>query len=207
MMVQIETDPAWWAIVVSYSMVLGFTLGIGLRDDSWDTISSMVARAELTLHGFAMVTVGMLGCQLYWLRVQIERFTQATRTRTEPWLGDPIASTCIALGALGSTIGALGFGIVSKNLSEDDHIRFAGVAFCSVLLYLFGFLKLSLRKESKVHGSRAAMGWLALAALSLVLLWQDQGYAWEYVLVTALHGGALALTYPNAQPILYQITL
>lgn len=212
-MVYVETDPAWWAIVVSYSMVLGFTLGIGLRDNRWDTISEMVARADLTLHGFAMVTVSMLGCQVYWIRLQIERWTKKPADgavkSSAPWLRHPFTTACIALGAIGSTVGTLGFGIVSRNLSKEDHIRFAGVAFTSVLLYLLGFFKLSVASVATTtpHSSRAAALLLALAGLSLVMLWQDKGYGWEYVLVTALHGGALALTRPNAHPILYEITL
>lgn len=210
-MVYVETDPAWWAIVVSYSMVLGFTLGIGLRDNRWDTISEMVARADLTLHGFAMVTVGMLGCQVYWIRLQIERWTEKPADgavkSSAPWLRHPFTTACIALGAIGSTVGTLGFGIVSRNLSKEDHIRFAGVAFTSVLLYLVGFFALRHQtpRDDALHSSHAAALLLVLAALSLVMLWQDKGYEWEYVLVTALHGSALSLTLPNAQPILYQI--
>lgn len=210
-MVYVETDPAWWAIVVSYSMVLGFTLGIGLRDNRWDTISEMVARADLTLHGFAMVTVGMLGCQVYWIRLQIERWTEKPADgavkSSAPWLRHPFTTACIALGAIGSTVGTLGFGIVSRNLSKEDHIRFAGVAFTSVLLYLVGFFALRHQtpRDDTSHSSHAAALLLVLAALSLVMLWQDKGYGWEYVLVTALHGSALSLTLPNAQPILYQI--
>lgn len=212
-MVYCETDPAWWAIVVSYSMVLGFTLGIGLRDNRWDTISEMVARADLTLHGFAMVTLAMVVCQVYWIRLQIERWTkkpaEGAVKSSAPWLTHPFTTAFIALGAIGSTVGTLGFGVVSQNLSNEDHIRFAGVAFTSALLYLAGFLALSKQtdRSDTPDPLHAATFLLALAAVSLVMLWQDKGYGWEYVLVTALHGGALALTRPNAHPIFYNIAV
>ena len=218
-----ETDPAWWAIVISYSMVLGFTVGVGLSSQPWDTISAMVAREELTLHGFAMVVVAMVACQVYWVRSQLQRWGKlhkhnklvvqekavAALEATDPriptqknWSKHPLAATCIAIGSVCSVVGSLGFGIVSTNLKPDQHLHFAGVAFGGVLLYLVGFAYLGKNQEHQLARDLGA----ALLLLSAVCLWQlakDEKFWWEYILVSALHGGALALTVPLEHRIFY----
>ena len=223
-----ETDPAWWAIVISYSMVLGFTVGVGLSSQPWDTISSMVAREELTLHGFAMVVVAMVACQVYWVRSQVQRWGKLhngklveqkdnvvpvrlpdPRIPTQGnWSAHPLAATCIAIGSVCSVVGSLGFGIVSTNLEPDQHLHFAGVAFGGVLLYLVGFAYLGQNQELAPERAKQLSRGLgtALLILSAFCLWQlanDEKFWWEYILVSALHGGALALTVPLEHRIFY----
>jgi hypothetical protein len=229
-----ETDPAWWSIVVSYCMVFGFTVGIAVRDDlPLDTISTLVAREPLTLHGFAMVTVAMVACQIYWVRSQVQRWgklhkgelvgqpkgvaTLEADPRLDPripttdgWSQHPVASTCIALGSVCSVVGSLGYGIVSTNLEPEQHERFAGVAFGGVFLYLVGFAYLGFTvrwtKKRAVQsywtlGTGTAL--LVLSAICLYQLAKGDEYWWEYILVSALHGGALALTVPLEHRIFY----
>lgn len=218
-MIVCETDPAWWAILLSYSMILGFTLGVGLSSQPWDTISTMVAREELTLHGFAMVVVAMVLCQVYWVRTQLQRWGKLHKHNklkavgppeaTDPriptqghWSAHPLAATCIAIGSVCSVVGSLGFGIVSTNLKPDQHLHFAGVAFGGVLLYLVGFAYLGANQEHQ-HAKGLGAGLLLASAVCLWQLANDKQFWWEYILVSALHGGALALTVPLEHRIFY----
>jgi hypothetical protein len=185
-------------------MVLGFTVGIGLRDGTFDTVSAMVARADLTLHGFAMVTVAMVACQAYWVYTQLQRWGMLHRQAGGGWSKHIVASTCIALGSLGGIVGSLGFGIVSTNLEQEQHLRFAGIAFSGSLLYLIGFAYLS-RKAETVHSSNLGIFWIVLGICCLVLLAYDGEFWWEYILVTALHVAALALTIPMEHRIFYTL--
>lgn len=199
-----ETDTAWWAIMLSYLMISGFTIGIGLRDKSWDTVSDMVARADMTLHGFAMVTILVIICQGYWLFSQIQRWTK----RVKSWYEHPIPSALIGIGAVCSTVGAAGFGIVSTTVSEDQHLQFAAVSFVGVLLYLFGIglLTVHLRSDDpSPHSPEQGACWWALAVLSLILLALDYPFWWEYVLITSLHLSALSFTIPMSHRLFFRI--
>jgi len=208
-------------------MVFGFTVGIAVRDDlPLDTISTLVAREPLTLHGFAMVTVAMVACQIYWVRSQVQRWGKLHKGElvgqqdsvtmsplpdpriptTDGWSQHPVASTCIALGSVCSVVGSLGYGIVSTNLEPEQHERFAGVAFGGVFLYLVGFAFLG--REAKAKATSVNSFWtgtvlLVLSAICLYQLAKGEKYWWEYILVSALHGGALALTIPLEHRIFY----
>ena len=99
-------------------------------------------------------------------------------------------------------VGSLGFGIVSTNLEPDQHLHFAGVAFGGVLLYLVGFAFLGKIQEHQLARELGAV-LLIVSAVCLGQLANDNGFVWEYILVSALHGGALALTVPLEHRIFY----
>lgn len=222
-MAVIETDDAWWAIVVSYCILLGFTVGIGLRDNSWDTISSMVARSELTLTGFAMATLFITACQIYWVKSQFTRWS----SNGVKWTLVPLESTLVTVGIIMSVVGTLGFGVVSTKLLPDEHLRFAATSFIGVLLYQLGIALLSVyndqlakapqgsalhnlsfwiaRKHPQPHSPWVGLVFWTIGVVSLVMLGQDKPYWWEYILVTSLHVSALAFTIPPAQRIYFMV--
>jgi len=218
-----ETDPAWWAIVLSYCMITCFTAGIGVREGALDTISSMVALSELTLNGFAMVTVAMLACQVYWVYSQVQRWSKAMAPtvlehgssagapplgpKARSWSLHPVASTCIAVGAICGTVGTLGFGIASTTLHPHAHVRFAASSFIGSILYLCGFAVLasSARSGARVHSLTYAVCLIGVSISSLVSLAAGYPFWHEYILVTALHFAALALTIPMEHRLLYYI--
>ena len=224
-MVVIETDPAWWSIVVSYMIVSGFVIGIGLRDGSLATVSSMVARSPFTLHAFAMATLAIVACQMYWLHTQLERWAKPD---FRFWYKRPVALTLVVIGAVGTTVGTLGFGVVSTDLSETKHIRFAATSFVAVLFFELGILLVAVEdtpyaKVAKEQPSKpaaqpiaeeypgeprymdtAVIMWI-LAVVSLVLFGLDEPYFWEYILITALHACALSVTKPLPHRIFYEI--
>ena len=207
-MAVIETDTAWWAILLSYLMLVGFTVGIGLRDNDWDTVSDMVARADRTLHGFAMVTILVIICQVYWVYTQLQRWVK----RLNGWKTFPFQLFLIATGTAASVVGTAGFGIVSTNLSADQHYNFAATGFSGVLLYLFGILLLEFSsyapasEDAPAPHSRTfgALFW-AVAMMSLIMLGLDEPFWWEYILITSLHMSALAFTIPMHHRLFYAI--
>jgi hypothetical protein len=151
-----------------------------------------------------MVTVAMVACQVYWVYTQLQRWGYLHRQAGGGWSKHIVASTCIALGSLGAMVGSLGFGIVSTNLKQEQHLRFAGVAFSGSLLYLIGFAYLS-HKSDQVHSIGLGIFLIVLGTCCLVLLAYGGEFWWEYILVTALHAAALALTIPLEHRIFYTL--
>ena len=191
-MAVVETDRAWWAVVLSLCTLVGFTIGIGLHDDSWDTISSMVARRELTLTAFAMATFLITVCQVYWLVSQVSRWQQHNVT------APPVVSTLLVVGMLMSIVGTLGFGVVSTKLLHDEHLRFAAVSFIGVLLYQLGIAWLSIFNtpdatslgssargtitkwvqvgHASTHSPRLGVAFWSIAVASLIMLGLDEPF-------------------------------
>ena len=120
----------------------------------------------------------------------------------------PLTLGAIYLGAVTSTIGIAGFGVVSMKVSEEIHTRFAGLAFGSILMFLAGFLSLAWQMkdtdapETPHNRVIASAAWI-LSAVSLYLLGMDEGYYWEYVLVVAACVCAVTVTIPSQHRLFY----
>jgi len=204
-MAVLEYDYVWLSIVVVLVTCMGFILGPGLGTNNWDTISTMVSRDDKLVRGFAMACVLILACQLYYVYHMLLRWQHRARqlkpTRTLGLRHYPLSLGAVYVGTICSAAGTIGFGIVSMDISEDDHTRFAGVAFGAVLLYLAGFLALAndlkdtTPPEPPHNLDVARLSWVG-AVVCLVLLGAGHKFYWEYILVFTSCVCAVTLTIP-----------
>jgi hypothetical protein len=213
-MAVLEYDYVWLSIVLVLVTCMGFIVGPGLDTNDWDTISTMVSRDDKLVRGFAMACVLILACQLYYVYHMLLRWQYREKKLRElaakKTAGDdsslglrhyPLSLGAVYVGTISSVAGTIGFGIVSMDISEEQHTRFAGVAFGSVLLYLAGFLALARELEDvnppePPHNLDVArVSWLA-AVVCLVLLGAGYPFYWEYILVFFSCVCAVTLTIP-----------
>lgn len=205
-------EPEWWAIILSYLLFAGITVGIGVATNDWDTISAMVARDTKTRNAFSFIAGLSLLLQGYWLYRQIVAWsayvsgpTRSTgvmpaievRTPGSGWMRYRFTATLLALGAVSCTVGTIGLVVWSQNVDKSNHLRYAGAMFVGTLVYQLGlfmlwvFVPLPMAMRTTM-GSIRLMWFASLGCL--IGLWQSDSYWLEYIVVTTLHGGALALT-------------
>jgi len=204
-MTVIEYDYVWLSIVLVLVTCMGFIVGPGLDTNDWDTISTMVSRDGKLVRGFAMACVLILACQLYYVYHMLLRWQHRERelksTRTLGLRHYPLSLGAVYVGTICSAAGTIGFGIVSMDISEEQHTRFAGVAFGSVLLYLAGFMSLardlgdSNPPEPPHNLTVALWSWVG-AVVCLILLAAGYSFYWEYILVLFSCVCAVTLTIP-----------
>ena len=191
-MYEIKLDPVWWSIIISYALVFSATIVGRYYGDDWSTISTMVTRNARLLNWFAMAIFAMLVCQMYYVYMMIRR----SKVALIKW---PFTTSLIALGTIASIAGSLGFGIVSTNISESEHGRFAGAAFGGVTAYVTGFCILAKRPVAVVF--------LMCVYACILGFAIDGNPVYEYGLVTGLHAAALALVPEDAHPLLYTLEM
>lgn len=208
----------WWAIVLSYVLLAGITVGAGITSDKWDTISYMVAQDTKTRNAFSLIAGVTLLCQGYWLQSQVRQWMQLAngpnvwvdgvmpaiqvRSRYEALQEFPFVTALISIGAVACTVGTVGLVVWSQNLDADNHLRYAAVMFVGTLMYELGVIALyvfiPLPHDLRQHVSLARFFWI-ISVGHLIGLSASNSYWPEYVLVTSLHGCALSLTLPDAK--------
>lgn len=205
--------PAFWAILVTAVLLTTVTMAGYAHDMSWDTISDMITRSDRLRNTFALFTGFILVCQGYYVVTMYRRW--ATRAALYKHHSPIYFSTAfVTLGYLLSFAGSVGFAIVSTDISEDEHLVYAGIAFTGIYMYLLAFGGLA----SYYHNGNGAADEVGGAALwpmasSLFLLVpvatsivyaidhyyfdasfsREYAYVWEFIFVISMLGAALSL--------------
>ena len=210
----LEFDWVWFAIVLVLLLTTGFVVGPGVAGVKLDTLSTMVTHDPKLTNGFAMACAIIILCLVYYvwqmlLRWQ-NRYKEITASEKLGMHKFPLTLGAIYLGAVTSTIGIAGFGVVAMNVSEETHTRFAGLAFGSILMFLAGFLSLAWQvdgqgKSEPPHSKKLASAAWILSVVSLYMLGTGEKYYWEYVLVVAACVCAVTVTIPSSHRLFYTV--
>jgi hypothetical protein len=211
----LEFDWVWFAIMLVLLLTTGFVVGPGVAGVELDTLSTMVTHDPKLTNGFAMACAIIILCLVYYVWQMLLRWQKRYKEIKAEQLGIgmrkfPLALGAIYLGAVTSTIGIAGFGVVSMNVSEETHTRFAGLAFGSILMFLAGFLSLAWQmdgqdKSEPPHSVLIASVFWIISAVSLYQLGTGEKYYWEYVLVVAACVCAVTVTIPSRHRLLYTV--
>jgi hypothetical protein len=211
----LEFDWVWLAILMVLLLATSFVVGPGIAGEPLDTLSTMVSHDPKLTNGFAMACVIIIFCIDYYVVQMLIRWQERYKSskETAEKLGIrrfPLTLGAIYLGAMTATIGIAGFGVVSMNVSEETHTRFAGLAFGSIVMFLAGFLSLAwqmrdYKEPEPPHNVFIASAAWILAAVSLGLLARGEKYYWEYVLVVAACVCAFTVTIPASHRLLYTL--
>ena len=203
--------PAFWAIVITFVLLLTVTIAGYLHGEKWNAISDMVTRNPRLLNAFALTVGVMTICQAFYVVTMYRRWIRRAALYGHKPVYAPAAP--VFIGFLMSVGGSWGFAIVSTNIDEPAHVTYAVVAFTGIYIYLFTFGVLAWYYPNgngapgEVHGSalwpHVAAACLAVPFVALLVYgiahWAGDpisstyDYVWEFLFVTSMLLAALAL--------------
>jgi len=187
-------------ILIALATVVGYYSG-----DDWETISDMITRSDRLRNAFALIMGVSLSLQMYFASAMYTRYTKRASLYGHTLYG---VSLPLLVGLAGSLGGSVGFAIVSTDISQDEHIIFAGTAFVGIWIYLATFKGLAWYYPKETTGSDKATVYprMALATIlvpfAMILLHaigvMDDGldYVTEFVFVAAMHLCAYCVYLP-----------
>ena len=198
--------PAFWSIVLTAALLLTATIAGYLEGDSWNTLSDMITRNSRLRNAFALFVGIMVICQGFYTFTMYKRWAnRAALYKHEPTYAPAVLVT---LGYLMSLGGSVGFAIVSTDISQDEHVTYAAIAFAGIYVYLVTFGLLAWYYPSGNGAPKEENGsalWPKLAAAFLVVpilalivyavcdCGSAYGYVWEFIFIVCMLGAACSL--------------